>query len=417
MKIKCIVIFFFLIIICGRSYSQEINATGSPYSIFGLGDVMYYSSPRAYSMGIVGVSLYGNYINTLNPAALSKLDATTISIDANYGFLRSSTTSKATEVSNGNVLGFNIGIPIDRGNGCVMTLGFNPVTLINYKIRANGVAGDEGYTQSYAGKGGLSRIDAALSYTLFQMLSLGLEYNYGFGEVKNQNFIEFNNGNYTNTNIKNEFDFQKSFIKTGAVLEVGRLFKSFTLRNLTLGFVYQSGIDLDATQDGIYQTSLSQDTVNVNSGEINYPASLGFGFTNIFGNKYIVSGDFMMQNWSDYKVFGMSRSNFQESYRAGLGLEIIPEQNYTSFWNAMTYRFGGFYERAFYKVYDQNINTFGFRAGVNIPISRLSSVDIGLNYSIKGTTENGLIQDQFLNFTAGVNFGELWFLRPPEEDQ
>ncbi len=66
---------------------------------------------------------------------------------------------------------------------------------------------------------------------------------------------------------------------------------------------------------------------------------------------------------------------------------------------------------------DQDINSYGIRAGVNIPISTYNSIDLGLNYSVKGTTENGLIKDEFFNLTAAVNFGELWFLRPREEDQ
>jgi hypothetical protein len=417
MRLKVSIIFFIIIFLGVKGYSQEINSTGSPYSIFGLGDIIYYSSPRTYSMGIVGASLFGNYINTLNPATLTQLTATTISLDANYGFLKSTSETLQNEISNGNVLGFNIGIPFDRGRGWVLSLGFNPVTLMNYKIRQNGSSGGQNFTQSYAGKGGLSRISAGMSYDLFQKISIGVEYNYGFGEAKTQNFINFNNGNYLNTNIKNEYDFQKSFIKGGVIFEVGKIFNSFTLRNLSIGFVFQSGINLNATQDGIYRNSLSTDTVRLNDGQIKYPDSYGFGITNTFGNKYVVSGDLMLQDWSKFQVFGIQRQIYQQSLRAGIGVEIMPNQNYTSIWQSMTYRFGGFYEQAFYKLNDQNINTIGIRAGVNIPISTYNSIDFGINYSVKGKTENGLIKDEFLNFTAGVNFGELWFLRPREEDQ
>jgi hypothetical protein len=417
MRIKVLIIFFIMIFSFGKGYSQELNSTGSPYSIFGLGDLIYFTSPRTYSMGIVGASLFGNYLNTLNPAALTKLTATTISLDANYGFLKSSSEVLQNENSNGNVLGFNIGIPFDRGRGWVMSLGFNPVTLTNYKIRQDGNIGGQNYSQFYAGKGGLSRISAGMSYNLFRKISIGLEYDYGFGEIKDQNFIQFNNGNYVNTNIKNEYDFQKSFFKGGIILEVGKLLSNFNLRNLTLGFVYQSGINLNASQDGIFNNSLNTDTVRLNEGVVEIPAAFGFGITNIFGNKYLISGDLMLQDWSNFRVFGVSRPVYQQSLRAGLGLEILPDQNPASFWKSMTYRFGGFYEQAFYQLYGQNINTIGVRAGVNIPISTYNSIDLGVNYSIKGKTEGGLIKDEFLNFTAGVNFGELWFLRPREEDQ
>lgn len=417
MKLKFLFISIVIIFSSVESYSQELNSGGSPYSLFGIGDVIYFTSPRTYSMGIVGVSLYGNYLNTLNPATLTKLTATNISLSANYGFLKSSSSVKQTEISNGNVLGFNIGIPFDRENGWVMSLGFNPVTLVNYRIRQNGVSGGQNFTQSYSGKGGLSRINLGMSYNLLQKISIGLEYNYGFGETKNQNFINFNNPDYINTNIKNEYDYQRSYIKGGLVFEVGKILKSFNARNLTLGFVFQSGFNLNTTLDGIYRSALSQDTVPLNQGTIEIPDAYGFGITNIFGNKYLISGDVMFQDWTKYKIFGASRSDFQNSYRAGIGFEILPNQEYVSIWQAMTYRFGGFYEKAFYQVYGQNINTIGLRAGLNIPISTYNSIDLGISYSIKGKTENNLIRDEFLNFTAGVNFGELWFIRPKEEDQ
>ena len=56
-----------------QSFAQEEDAGGSPYSIFGIGDILNFSSSRTYSMGILGTSLFGNYVNSYNPAALAKL--------------------------------------------------------------------------------------------------------------------------------------------------------------------------------------------------------------------------------------------------------------------------------------------------------------------------------------------------------
>ena len=83
----------------------------------------------------------------------------------------------------------------------------------------------------------------------------------------------------------------------------------------------------------------------------------------------------------------------------------------------MSYRFGGFYEKAFYRVANQDILGFGLRAGVNIPISKYNSIDFGMNYSQRGKPDNEIIKDQLINFTIAVNFGELWFIRPRDEDQ
>ena len=201
------------------------------------------------------------------------------------------------------------------------------------------------------------------------------------------------------------------------ILEAGKLFNSIALRNLNIGFVYQSGFNLNSTLDGIYISSTSVDTVRLKEGEIEIPDSYSFGITNNFGGKYIVSADIILQDWSKFRDFGKTIDNFGSSYRAGLGIEILPSRTNNSFWGRNTYRIGGFYDKAYYTVSGKDILTYGIRAGLNIPISKYNSLDFGINYSVKGKTSDGLIKDEFLNLTAGVNFGELWFLRPNEEDK
>jgi hypothetical protein len=53
--------------------------------------------------------------------------------------------------------------------------------------------------------------------------------------------------------------------------------------------------------------------------------------------------------------------------------------------------------------------------GFGIPISDLNSIDLNFSYSIRGKEGNGLIKDELFSIYAGVNFGELWFLRPNED--
>ncbi|MBS1517204.1 MAG: hypothetical protein JSS91_03875 [Bacteroidetes bacterium] len=414
---KTLIIFTLLLLNAGSSFSQQEIAGGSPYSIFGIGDINYFTSQRTYGMGITGVSLLGNYINNLNPAAVTKLNATTINMNFNYGFLKSSSASDVNKVSNGNLLGINIGIPFDQGRGWVMTLGFNPYSKVDYNVKLNGTVGGQNYAQSYSGVGGLSRINIGMAYSIMREINVGLEYNYSFGEIKNDNFIDFTNANYNDSRIKNQTDFQKSFLKGGVIFELGKIFKVIRLRGLTLGFVFQSGLNLNASKEGIYTTSISTDTVSIKDGQIEIPNTYGFGLTNVFNNKIVVSADMLYQDWSNYREYGLPREGYQKSYRGGLGVEFLPSNTNTSFWGKNTYRLGTFYETSYYKFNGESINTLGFRGGINIPISKFNSLDFGVNYSFRGKTESGLVKDEFLNFTAGVNFGEIWFIRPSDEDR
>lgn len=417
MKFKILIVFIALIIsIKGNAQQNEFDG-GSPYSIFGIGDLNYYTSTRTYSMGIMGTSLLGNYVNTFNPAALTKLKSTIITTNFNYGFLRSTSGTSENQVSDGNVLGLNIGIPFDQVRGWSLSLGFNPYSLVNYKINIPGNVGGQSYSQTFSGNGGLSRLNVGMSYNIIQKISIGVEYDYAFGNIERLNYINFNNAAYTNTLIRNETALENSLLKAGIIFEIGKLLKNLSIRNLNLGFSYQSGIDLTANESEIYRSSASIDTVTLNEGEIKVPYLYSVGISNLFGNKYLVSGDVVVQNWTDFSNFGVRNPNFTTGYRAGLGMEIVPDPNEFSFWKKMSYRFGGFYEKSFYRVADQDVTGFGIRAGVNIPISTYNSIDFGASYSQKGKNESGLIKEELLNFTIAVNFGELWFIRPRDEDK
>jgi len=53
-------------------------------------------------------------------------------------------------------------------------------------------------------------------------------------------------------------------------------------------------------------------------------------------------------------------------------------------------------------------------AGVTLPfqksvINRMSSLDLGLEIGKRGTLENNLIRQNFINLRIGVNFADKWF--------
>ena len=112
-----------------------------------------------------------------------------------------------------------------------------------------------------------------------QKSNIGVEYNFGFGEIRNLDYINFNNTNYTNTLISKETDFQKSFFKGGIIIEVGKILKSLSIRHLSLGFAYQQSISFESNQDKIYTSSIKIDTVKYLTGVSVIPAYYSFGIT------------------------------------------------------------------------------------------------------------------------------------------
>ncbi len=415
---KIILILVFPLMFVSAAFAQDDFPTGSPYTIFGIGDLNYSTSIRTTGMGIQGISLMGNYINNLNPAALSQIPYTSFSVLFNYNFLKSSNGVSSVSSSNGNAFGINIGIPISQEQGWSLALGFNPYSLINYKTINNSVSFGENVKQTYAGRGGISRINIGMSYTLAKSISLGADFNYAFGDIKDLKLVEFTSSSgFTPTRILREYDYTGAYFKGGMIVELDKLLKLKKSNDFTVGFLYESPLTLTSKLDGIYTSSISTDTVSIDKGDINIPARIGFGITKKVGNRYILSSDVIMQDWSNFISYGVAQTNYQSALRIGAGVEIQPIENSESTWDKFAYRLGGFYETSYYTVNGESINRIGINAGIGIPISKYNSLDLGVSVSTRGNTTNGLIKDDMIKLTAGINFGELWFVRPKEEDR
>jgi len=416
---KIILILVFPLIFVSSSFAQDDFPLGSPYTVFGIGDLNYSTAIRTTGMGIQGISLTGNYINNLNPAALSKISNTSFSVLFNYNFLKSSDGVKSVSSSNGNAFGINIGIPISQDNGWSLALGFNPYSLINYKIINNSVSIGENVRQTYAGRGGISRINIGMSYTLAKSISFGADYNYAFGDIKDLKIIEFTGtSGFTPSNIISEYDYTGSYYKGGVIVELDKLLKLKKSNDFNIGFLYESPLTLTSKLDRIVTSSISTDTVTVDRGDIKIPSRLGFGITKKVGNRYMLSSDIIMQDWSNFiSDVVVGQTHYQSAMRIGAGVEIQPIENSEGTWDKLTYRLGGFYETSYYTVNGESINRIGVNAGIGIQLSKYNSLDFALSVSTRGNTNNGLVKDDMIKLTAGLNFGELWFVRPKEEDR
>jgi long-subunit fatty acid transport protein len=200
------------------------------------------------------------------------------------------------------------------------------------------------------------------------------------------------------------------------IFDVGSIFNNKTLEDLSIGVFYQTRYNLSSDVDKIYGSSIGYDTVSNSEEDITMPEAFGFGISNKFGDRYIVSGDVYFQQWSQYKEGGVTPGGLQNSIRYGLGFEMTPSSRKDrKFFDDLYYRLGVFYDKSYYKVNNEDIIRYGVSAGIGIPLSTFNSFDLGISYFIRGKTGNGLIKDEYLKLTAGLNFGELWFLKTRED--
>jgi len=416
--------FFWVIIsflvISNFGYAQDEFHVGSLYSAFGIGDIRYSASIRTDMMGIQGIGLFGNYVNTLNPASNTYLRNTYVTLGLKGILLNTSNDIESAKYSDFNVTGFNLGVPVWNDHGMVLLFGFNPYSTMQYKI--TGVVNQNGttFTETFAGLGGLTRLNFGLAGRPLKFLSLGAEYNYAFGNIKNITFFNFNSQYITNTYIKTENELKGNFFKTGAVLELGSLFsRNSFFDNLNLGFFYQTKFNLSSKVDEIHLTSLNLlDTSRTVYSDVTVPESYGFGISKQIGKQLIISSDIMFLNYSKFKNSSLLPANYQNNYRYGIGIEILPKIGTDkTFWEGLTYRMGFSYDNSIFKLNDEYVNNYAANVGVGIPLNNENAIDVGVTVGTRGKANTGFVKDNYIKLSLGLNFGEFWFLKPKEEDR
>lgn len=399
-------------------YSQTDKNGGSAYSIFGLGDLNYASSARTESMGILGISLYGDYVNTLNPAVWTKIPSTLFSTRFNLENIRSKEGDKKAERTSANFEGFNLAIPLNKGNGWIFTLGLNTFSHVNYDTKFRASVQQESYTQTYSGNGGLNRLNLGFSYILFRYFSFGAQFNYGFGNISKSLHIDFDNSVLFDTKNISSNTLWGFYVNTGLIFHgFGKIFNSKKLDNLSLGFVFSSPAKFNSKITSRYNRSVNNiDTIEYDEGKIEIPLGLGIGISNNFSGKLIVAADIWFQQWDKFLYYGNHPAEIRNNFRAGIGFEYTPSSRQDeSFIKKISYRLGATYIQDYLRIKAQNINQLSISSGLSLPLGKYNSLEIFLKYSIRGKNENGLIRDNVFKLGASVKIGELWFLKPKDD--
>jgi hypothetical protein len=408
----------FLLLFGGLSNAQSDKNGGSLYSIFGLGDLNFSSSSRTDAMGVLGLGLYGNYTNSLNPASWTKIHSTRFSTKFRIENIKSTDGTNNAKRTYGNFDGFNLSLLLNRGNGWVFDIGLQDYSLVNYDIKYRNAINGEGYTQIYNGNGGLQRITFGFSYIVFKYFSLGLQFNYAFGNITKNTDIIFDNTQLANTKNIISNSISGYYFNTGLMFHgFGKVFKSKKFDNLTLGLFFSTPANLNSSITGKFYNSVAVDSTNISEGKIEVPWSAGAGISNVFGDKLVVSADVLFQKWDDYKYYDVHPPEIKNSLRLGAGLEFTPSKKFDDpMYKRASYRIGGSYTQDYLELNGKSINAMGVNAGLSIPLSSLNNIDLLVSYSTRGKASDGLIKDDVLKFAVSVNIGELWFLKPREEN-
>ena len=414
----------FVLPIIAAGYLVNAQSIGnSPYAAFGIGDVKYDNTVDINSMGGVSTAYiwdFNNSFNFSNPAANKNLGLTSFKVEGTNenNFFKSdyndaSSTKHSTYLSNIS-LAFPVSPKVKFG------IGYQPYSSKKYEIVTEKKEENGDITaSSFRGEGGLNMIQAALSYQISPEFALGARSNFYFGNLYDINEVtasnaELINGYETRNKIKT-FNFtlatayQKALEKDkkltfGATYTFGNTGQmESTFKNST--YYYVAG--QNKTNESIIEERASEDK-NLIPMEVSVGAGLGKD------GKWFAGTQVDYKKGETVQYLGQPFA-YQDSYKISAGGWFIPNyNNFRSYFSRVTYRYGAYYEKGNLQLNGTDINRFAVTGGMHFPFdsnsaSRMSGIDLGLELGKRGTLENNLINQNFINLRIGINFADKWF--------
>lgn len=395
--------------------SASAQAGGPIYTRFGIGDLTLFGSNRAVGMGIMGYALTGDgYINTANPAALSRLAFTRFA----GGFeFRSSSLSDATgsqQYATGGFRNISIAIPVADSAGVVLYGGASPYSSVAYDVRVSSPVGGTTAQQTLSGSGGLSTLNLGASWQPTADLTVGAGFTYYHGSIQRRLEVEFDDGSYAPSEIRSTISHKGAGCTLGMTYRgLGSIIGNSSLP-LTLGFVFTSGAALSVREDRILLTLSSADTSQVLRGTTNLPTTVGFGAA-YEGRGFVLSGDVALQQWGSANFFEPQAVEVRNSIRAGAGIEIAARDNPATYWDRVAYRAGFAYTSSYLAVNGRPINGWALSGGAAFPIGPDARLNVDLTAGTRGTTDLGLSREAFFKVSVSVDASEIWFVTIEED--
>lgn len=397
--------------------SAQIN---SPYSKFGYGLLNDNASAAQRQMGSVGYAMNsGRHINVMNPASYAAADSLTFLFDmgVDLTFINQKEgavgdTPAASSNSNGGGLDYvTLQVPIGKRMGA--SLGLVPFSSVGYSFGSeieNGV-------NSRQGTGGINQLYLGFAGKIFKGFSLGANISYLFGTTINDVFVTADPANGTSTTTL----FEKVMEVRDWRLQIGAQYNLDinTDNRMTFGLVYTPGKKL-LGKSRIVQYDVNADEAP-NTEDIPYEKlkekladSWGIGVSYTWKKKLMVEADFTYQPWSKEKgifIKDFETTQFADRYQFGLGAEFTPAVR-GNYFKRMTYRVGGFYNRDYIMVDNNNVREYGISCGFGFPaLSSKTQINLGLEYRKRQATPNPLLQESYFCIRLGINFNELWFFQ------
>jgi hypothetical protein len=410
---KFLYLFPFSLFFCFHVTAQNNN---SPYSIIGIGDIEKSNFDRTTGMGSAGIAMSSNrFMYQSNPASYVSLDNQFFYFDitARYKSVNYSGVPivDPTQATSSDLQFKKIAAAVKLKKRWAISIGLLPYSTVNYSfLGTKSVLGSNYSTPAYyTGVGSTNKLYIANSFSITKNLTVGIEFNDIFGQIKETEAISpgvIDTSLTTNRNIL----IGKSFFKAG--FQYGF--------NLSKKVKFRMGgtISQKATIKADYALLVTDgNTVIVNNETyktqyFTLPVTYAGGVAAIFNNAYTIAADYTTQNWAANNTTGLNYS-LVDSRKLALGFEY---SNKVTYYNQTIEKYflqtGIFYTDSYLKINGVQLKDYGLSFGFGGQLRRSGlGLQCALELGLNGTTNNNLIKERYTQLNFTLSYRDLWFVK------
>lgn len=402
-KILCLTL---LTVLLGSGVSAYGQATASPYSLFGIGEIDMGNHGESSGMAGLGIGLQQpNALNNLNPAALTAIYPQTFIFDGSfYGKLAWYTGQGQREYAgSGNIRRIALGFRAARP--WAISVGLTPYSKVGYDIRTQspieGSVSGATYESSFTGSGGLNKLYIGQSFNITPKLSIGVNASLIFGTVRHNEKDPYWRVEKKSRGEKVYFDFGAQYVEN-----VGQN------KYLTVGLVggYQTEMKMYNTHYAYdYDGNVVTNKV-IPSTRQSLPEFYGGGVS-LSSRNLVIGADYLFQRWSRIKSSGSVQ--YKDMQKLTVGLSYVPNPlDPRSIWQRARYQFGASANDSYLSARDKSKINYSVSAGIVLPMRSSNSVHFNVEYGKNGfQSGRNAVREDFLRVTFGFSFKEAWFLK------
>lgn len=385
--------------------------SGSPYSAFGIGNLLLPGFGQSAAFSGMGVGLANPYfVNTINPASLTSIERPVSMIfDVGINFSGSQTIGEETSPwqFDGGLSAMNLWFRFSRLWSS--SLGLQPYSEVGYNIvddRYDLAAGGD-YQILYAGKGGVNRLYWSNAFQITPHLSAGLNLNLLFGTIEETQVV-------APTGYLDQFSVNTKEYLQGTGYDLGLQYKMpMGSKELVLGFTYGGGVNLNSEKNSqlfALQDTLEQSEIWEKAYQIPHKISTGMSFR--ASKRLLLAADVSLQPWSKGQL--SEEVLLKDSRAVSFGVEFIPSYDkYFGYYQQTLLRAGFRLQNGYLEVDGDEWYDWQASLGIALPFNRFRHhLNLTYSYQHLGNARANDFMEVRHQISVNVSLRDVWFNRP-----